>query len=186
MGVPPPTGTVTFLFTDVVGSTVLWEASSDPMRDAMARHDTLLDAVITEHDGYVFATGGDGVAAAFARAGDAVRAAVAAQAALLGEAWPPDVSLSVRMGLHSGETDERDGSFFGAVVNRAAADHVGRTWWADPRVGCDGATRRPSRRDRDPPGRPAPSAWGERARRGGRRRGGRRAAGRHATGERPD
>ena len=90
------------------------------MRVAIARHDALLNAVIDEHDGYVFATGGDGFAAAFARAGDAVRAAVAGQAALFAEVWPDGVSLSVRMGLHSGEADERDGGFFGAAVNRAA------------------------------------------------------------------
>ena len=81
---------------------------------------SLLHAAIDEHDGYVFATGGDGFAAAFARAGDAVRAAVAGQAALFAEVWPDGVSLSVRMGLHSGEADEREGGFFGAAVNRAA------------------------------------------------------------------
>ena len=76
-----PSGTVTFLFTDVVGSTTLWEVAPDVMRVAIARHDALLHAAIDEHDGYVFATGGDGFAAAFARAGDAIRAAVAGQAA---------------------------------------------------------------------------------------------------------
>src|SRR3954470_24908754 len=98
MGVRPPSGTVSFLFTDIVGSTELWERAPDVMRDAAARHHALLHAAIDEHDGYVFATGGDGLAAAFARAGDAIRAAVAAQAALLTETWPPDVSMSVRMG----------------------------------------------------------------------------------------
>ena len=78
VGVPAPSGTVTFLFTDVVGSTTLWEVAPEAMRVAVARHDALLHAAIEEHDGYVFATGGDGFAAAFARAGDAVRAAVAA------------------------------------------------------------------------------------------------------------
>ena len=63
---------------------------------------------------------GDGLAAAFARAGDALRAAVDAQAALLAEEWPDGVSLSVRMGLHSGEADERENGFFGSAVNRAA------------------------------------------------------------------
>ena len=87
---------------------------------AIARHDALLNAAIEAHDGYVFATGGDGLAAAFARAGDAVRAAVAAQPALLAEEWPEGVPLSVRMGLHSGEADERENGFFGPAVNRAA------------------------------------------------------------------
>ena len=87
---------------------------------AVARHDGLLHAVIEAHEGYVFSTGGDGLAAAFARAGDAVRAAVEAQAAVLAEEWPDGAALSVRMGLHSGETEERENGFFGPAVNRAA------------------------------------------------------------------
>ena len=90
------------------------------MAEAIARHDGLLHAAVDAHDGYVFSTGGDGLAAAFARAGDAIRAAVDAQAALLAEEWPDGVSVSVRMGLHSGEADERENGFFGAAVNRAA------------------------------------------------------------------
>jgi class 3 adenylate cyclase len=85
MGVPPPSGTVTFLFTDVVGSTGLWEVFPEAMGEAIARHDGLLHAAIDARDVYVFAAGGDGLAAAFARAGDAVRAAIDAQAALLAE-----------------------------------------------------------------------------------------------------
>ena len=73
MGTPAPSGTVTFLFTDVVGSTTLWEEAPDVMRVAIARHDALLSTAIGDHDGHVFATAGDGFAAAFARAGDAVR-----------------------------------------------------------------------------------------------------------------
>ena len=80
----------------------------------------MLNAAVEAHDGFVFATGGDGLAAAFARAGDAVGAAVDGQAALLAEEWPDGVSISVRMGLHSGEADERENGFFGAAVNRAA------------------------------------------------------------------
>src|SRR6478735_6916389 len=100
VGVRPPSGTVTFLFTDVVGSTGLWEHAPNAMPQAIARHDALLNAAVDAHDGYVFATAGDGLAAAFARAGDAVRAAIDAQAALLAEQWPAGVSISVRMGLH--------------------------------------------------------------------------------------
>ena len=66
VGVRPPSGTVTFLFTDVVGSTGLWEQAPEAMSEAIARHDALLHAVIDAHDGYVFATGGDGLAAAAA------------------------------------------------------------------------------------------------------------------------
>ena len=96
------------LFTDVVSSTALWESSPEAMAVAVARHDGLLHAAIEAHEGYVFSTGGDGLAAAFARAGDAFGAAVEAQAALLAEEWPEGLELSVRMGLHSGETEERE------------------------------------------------------------------------------
>src|SRR5262249_13843446 len=75
---------------------------------------------VAAHDGYVFATGGDGFAVAFPRADDAVRAAVDAQAALLAEAWPPAAELRVRMGIHTGDAAQRDGDYFGPAVNRAA------------------------------------------------------------------
>ncbi len=87
---------------------------------AVARHDELVRAAIDAHGGYVFATGGDGFSAAFQRAGYAVAAAVEAQAALAGEAWPAATPIRVRMGLHSGEVEERGGDFFGPEVNRAA------------------------------------------------------------------
>lgn len=115
-----PSGTVTFLFTDVEGSTALWEQRPEAMRTALAHHDGLLRSVIEAHGGYVFSTGGDGFAAVFDRAEPAVRAAVASQAALVAATWPQGVELSVRMGLHSGEVQERDGDYFGAAVNRAA------------------------------------------------------------------
>ena len=115
-----PSGTVTFLFTDIEGSTRLWEASPDAMRAALERHDTLLRSAVDAHDGYVFATGGDGFAVAFPRAGDALAAAQAAQAALAGEPWPDDTPIRVRIGVHTGEASERGGDFFGPTVNRAA------------------------------------------------------------------
>jgi class 3 adenylate cyclase len=115
-----PSGTVTFLFTDVEGSTQLWEATPDAMSEALERHDTIVRSVIEAGGGYVFSTGGDGFAAAFARAGDAVRAAVEAQRVLSGHGSIEAAPLKVRMGLHTGEADERDGNYFGAVVNRAA------------------------------------------------------------------
>ncbi len=118
MGVP--TGTVTFLFTDIEGSTRLWETAPDVMRSALARHDEIVSSCIESHGGYVFSTGGDGFAAAFARAGDGVAAAVDAQACLAGEAWPATAQIRVRMGLHTGEVDERQGDYFGQAVNRAA------------------------------------------------------------------
>src|SRR5579864_6954222 len=116
----PPSGTVTFLFTDIEGSTRMWEAAPEAMQSALARHDEIIRGAIDRHGGYVFGTGGDGFAAAFSRAADGVAAALAAQAGLAGEGWPDGAALRVRMGLHTGEVDERDGDYFGAAVNRAA------------------------------------------------------------------
>jgi len=120
VGVVAPSGTVTFLFTDIEGSTRLWETAPDAMGAALERHDEILRHHIDAHDGFVFATGGDGFAAAFARAGDALDAARAAQAALVAERWPADAAVRVRMGLHTGETVERDGDYFGPAVNQTA------------------------------------------------------------------
>jgi predicted ATPase len=90
------------------------------MRSALARHDTIVRQAIEGYGGYVFGTGGDGFAAAFSRAADGVAAARDAQAGLAEEEWPDGAALRVRMGLHTGEVDERDGDYFGAAVNRAA------------------------------------------------------------------
>jgi predicted ATPase len=90
------------------------------MGAAIARHDELVRSAVEAHGGYVFSTGGDGFAAAFARAGDAIAAAVGAQVALAGESWPADATIGVRMGLHTGEAEERDGDYFGSAVNRSA------------------------------------------------------------------
>ena len=87
---------------------------------ALARHDELLHRSIAAHGGYVFSTAGDGVAAAFQRSADAVAAAVDAQLVLGAEAWPAGAILRVRMGLHSGEAEERDGNYLGSPLNRAA------------------------------------------------------------------
>ncbi len=114
-----PSGTVTFLFTDIEGSTRLWEQHGDVMAGALARHDEILGDAIEANDGHVFATGGDGFAVAFGRAGDALAAATAAQAALTAEAWVGP-EIRVRMGLHVGEAEERDGNYFGPALNRAA------------------------------------------------------------------
>jgi predicted ATPase len=111
---------VTFLFTDIEASTRRWEEMPEPMRDALARHDQIVRGSIEGHGGYVFATGGDGFAAAFGRAGDAVAAAVRAQAALNTEAWPEEAAIRVRIGMHTGEAFEREGDYFGPAVNRTA------------------------------------------------------------------
>jgi predicted ATPase/DNA-binding SARP family transcriptional activator len=115
-----PEGTVTFLFTDIEGSTGLWEAAPEAMRKALARHDEILRWVVEAHGGYVFATMGDGLGAAFHRGGDALEAAVRAQQQLVSESWPDAAPIRVRMALHTGEVDERGGDYFGAAVNRAA------------------------------------------------------------------
>ncbi len=115
-----PTGTVTFLFTDVEASTRLWEEQPDEMQTASERHDEILRTSIDGRGGYVFATTGDGFAAAFSSARDALDAAVVAQRALTREEWPTEEPVTVRMGLYTGETAERDGEYFGSALNRAA------------------------------------------------------------------
>ncbi len=106
-----PSGVVTFLFTDVEGSTRRWEADAAAMRAALAAHDGVLREAVEKHGGWLFKHTGDGVCAAFASPKSAVDAAVAAQLAL---------ELPVRMGLATGEAQLRDGDYFGAVLNRAA------------------------------------------------------------------
>ena len=115
-----PSGTVSLLFTDIVGSTRFWEDHPDEMAVALARHDTLLRAAVHDGGGYVFKTVGDAICAAFATAHEALAAAVAAQRALGAEEWPEHTSLHVRMGLHTGVCEERDGDYFGPTVNRTA------------------------------------------------------------------
>ncbi len=114
-----PSGTVTFLFTDVEGSTRLWAADKAAMSASLLVHDAILRGAIEGSGGYVFATAGDSFAAAFGRASDAVRAAMESQRALADAVWPGPV-LRVRMGLHLGEAEERGGDYFGPVVNTAA------------------------------------------------------------------
>ena len=133
MSAPPaaaPSGAVTYLFTDVEGSTRRWEADADGMRAALAAHDQVLRGVIQAHGGWLFKHTGDGVCAAFASPRSAVDAAVAAQRAL---------ELPVRMGLATGEAELRGGDYFGAVLNRAArvmaAGHGGQILLADSTAG---------------------------------------------------
>ena len=98
-----PTGTVTFLFTDVEGSTRLWEERPDAMRDALARHDAILRDGVTAHEGYVVKSTGDGIHAVFATAHDALDAAVAMQRGLALESFDEMGPLRVRMGVHTCE-----------------------------------------------------------------------------------
>jgi predicted ATPase/class 3 adenylate cyclase len=121
-----PSGVVTFLFSDIEGSTRRWEADADAMRKALAAHDEVLRSTVEAHGGWLFKHTGDGVCAGFASPTSAVDAAVAAQRAL---------ELPVRMGLATGEAELRDGDYFGAVLNRAArvmaAGHGGQILLAE-------------------------------------------------------
>jgi predicted ATPase/class 3 adenylate cyclase/DNA-binding CsgD family transcriptional regulator len=120
-GVPDgPSGTVTFLFTDVEGSTALWERQPREMDAALRVHDEILRAAVAAHQGTIFATGGDAFCVAFGRGDAAIAAAAGAQLALAMADWPHGLSLKVRMGLHTGECHERGGDYFGPAVNRAA------------------------------------------------------------------
>src|SRR5262249_3067262 len=121
-----PSGVVTFLFTDIEGSTRRWEADPDAMRVALAAHDEALRSAIDGRGGWLFKHTGDGVCAAFASARSALDAAVAPQRGL---------QLPVRMGLATGEAELRGADSFGAVLNRAArvmaAGHGGQILLAD-------------------------------------------------------
>jgi predicted ATPase/class 3 adenylate cyclase len=124
----PPTGTVTFLFTDVEGSTVLWDRHPIAMRDALAEHDRRIRTAVDAHHGYVFTTAGDSFAVAFEHVRDALDAALDLQFSLsdlVGE-----LELRVRSGIHTGEATVRDGDYFGPSVNRcariASAGHGGQ------------------------------------------------------------
>ena len=113
-----PSGTVTFLFTDIEDSTRRWDDAPTAMSSALARHDELLRRAVSASGGAVFATAGDGMAVVFDRAGDAIQAALTAQRMFAAEPWP--VVMRVRMGVHTGEAEERDGDYFGGAVNRTA------------------------------------------------------------------
>jgi hypothetical protein len=117
-----PTGTISFLFTDIEGSSRLWQQYPLALGKAVARHDGLLQAAVIENHGHVVKMRGDGLHAVFAAAQDAVAAAVAGQRALQAEEWDAGIGrMPVRMGGHSGSAQLRDGDYFGPTVNRAAA-----------------------------------------------------------------
>jgi hypothetical protein len=115
-----PVGIVTFMLTDVEGSTRLWESAADAMGAAVARHYELLDAAISLHGGVrpVEQGEGDSVVAAFTLASDALAAALDVQRAFCAEAWPGGAALKLRVALHTGEAQLRDeGNYFGRTVN---------------------------------------------------------------------
>ncbi len=117
-----PSGTVTFLFTDIEGSTKLWEQYPEPMKRALARHDELVRSAIEDQGGHIIKTTGDGFHAAFQTGVDGCAAALAAQQSLLAAKWDEldSHSLRVRIGLHTGEAEARAGDYYGPALNRAA------------------------------------------------------------------
>lgn len=129
------TPTVTFLFTDIEGSTALFENYLTQMQVALARHNEILRSTIEANGGYVFATGGDAFCAAFSTAREALEATITSQRALFAEQWPEKTPLRVRMALNTGATVESDGDYFGPPVNRItrllSAGHGGQVLLSD-------------------------------------------------------
>ena len=117
-----PTGLITYLFTDLEGSTLLWQQHPDLMSDVMARHDSLITSAVEGNGGSVVRPRGEGdsIFAVFRRATDGASAACAAQQLLLRETWPEGIAINVRMALHTGESELREHDYYGASVNRCA------------------------------------------------------------------
>ncbi|HEU0297117.1 MAG TPA: adenylate/guanylate cyclase domain-containing protein [Anaerolineales bacterium] len=113
-----PSGTVTFLFTDIEGSTRWWEEHPQWMSQAFARQETILRTTATSHGGYVYKMIGDAFQVAFATALDALNAAIDAQCALQAEPWGEFGPLRVRMAIHTGVTEERGDDYVGPLLNR--------------------------------------------------------------------
>ena len=117
-----PHGTVTFLLSDVEGSTAHWERDPEAMRLALARHDVLFEETIRRHGGSHIRPRGEGDSrfAVFPAASDALDAALAIQRSFAAETWPTPRPISVRIGIHTGEAELRDGDYYGLAVNRCA------------------------------------------------------------------
>lgn len=115
-----PTGAVTFLFTDIEGSTRLWQRDPSLMKGALAIHDEIIHSAIDSHEGVVFKTGGDSFCASFASPHQALRSAIAVQSHLLDTQWETEEPIRVRMALHTGTAQLRDNDYFGPTLNRTA------------------------------------------------------------------
>src|SRR5579863_3262495 len=113
-------GTLTFLFTDIEGSTQRWALDRDAMAVSLSRHDALMRDAIAAHGGETFKTVGDAFYAAFTTAPAAVAAAIDAQRALAAEDFSAIGGAFVRMALHTGTPQERDGDYFGPTLNGVA------------------------------------------------------------------
>src|SRR2546421_4701477 len=120
MSPEPASQTLTFLFTDVEGSTRLWELNPESMKDALRQHDAILRSAVESSHGQVVKTTGDGLHAVFASAVDGVSACLRAQHGLARQSWGETGPIRVRMALHSGEAAAREGDYYGPTVNRAA------------------------------------------------------------------
>ncbi|MEW2482251.1 BTAD domain-containing putative transcriptional regulator [Mycobacterium sp. NPDC049093] len=120
--VPSVTRAVTFLLTDIEGSTAAWEADADAMAVALARHDELVEQIVTSRGGRLIKTRGEGDAtfSVFDRPSAAAAAAIELQDAIFHEPWAPADPMRIRVALHTGEAELRDGDYFGRAVNRAA------------------------------------------------------------------
>lgn len=114
------TGVLTFLFTDIDGSSRLWEEHPEQMRQALARHDAILRSAVEQNGGVVVKSTGDGMHAAFHDPRDAITTAIDVQRALLDPGSTASLALRVRCGIHAGVVERRDADFFGSAVNRAA------------------------------------------------------------------
>jgi class 3 adenylate cyclase len=115
-----PSGTITFLFTDIEGSTRLWENQPHAMQTAFSRHEAIIRQVMAAHGGYVYKMVGDAFQVAFTTAPAALAAALEAQRALHMEPWGPTGEIKVRMALHTGIAEQRVDDYFGPELNRIA------------------------------------------------------------------
>lgn len=115
-----PTGLVTFLFTDIEGSSTAWEQDRAAMRTTLEHHDRIVRTAIERHHGYVFKTMGDAFCSAFARCREALSAALAIQRDLSTHDWETSLPPRVRIAIHAGDADERGGDYFGTSLNRVS------------------------------------------------------------------
>ena len=116
----PPTGTITFLFSDIEGSSKKWDQQPDAMRVALGAHDRMLRETFEACGGFVFKTVGDAFCVAFDTASEALTGALESQRALCAADWSAIGDLKVRMALHTGAAEQRDGDYFGQSLNRVA------------------------------------------------------------------
>jgi predicted ATPase/class 3 adenylate cyclase len=150
-----PSGTVTFLLTDVEGSTALWEEAPEAMHVALARHDAIFESLVGDHHGVHIRPRGEGDSrfAVFPSASDAVAAALAIQRAFAAESWPTPRPIKVRIGIHTGEAELRDGDYYGSVVNRCArlreVGHGGQVLLSKATAGLVGGALAPGAHLRD-------------------------------------